>query len=100
MLLFQCGHDLIVLAYDDRFQDVMKKSLLALALAIAIGVPSGWLTAMLLTPVLWRLEPVLHMELAGHAGPSDWIFYVVWAVVISGLFVLLRFVILSRRPRS
>jgi len=78
----------------------MKKSLMALALAIVIGMPSGWLAAMLLTPVLWRLEPVLHMELAGHAGPSDWIFYVVWAVVIPGLFVLLQFAILSRRPRS
>ena len=93
-------HDRILLAYDDRFQNVMKKSLIALALAIVIGMPSGWLAAMLLTPVLCRLEPVLHMELAGHSGPSDWIFYVVWAVVIPGLFVLFRFAILSHRPRS
>src|SRR6476661_477545 len=93
-------HDRILLAYDDRFQNLMKKSLITLALAIVIGMPSGWLAALLLTPVLWRLEPVLHMELAGHSGPSDWIFYVVWAVVIPGLFVLLRFAILSHRPRS
>lgn len=42
---------------------------------------------MALTPLLWRLEPILHMELAGHSGPSDWIFYVVWALMIPGLFV-------------
>lgn len=70
---------------------------LAIALALAIGLPSGWIITMLLTPVLWRLEPILHMELAGHLGPSDWVFYITWVLVIPGLFILFRSTLLKRR---
>lgn len=68
----------------------MKRSAIAVLLSLLVGLPLGWMVAMLLTPVLWRLEPVLHVELAGHSGPSDWVFYVVWAVVCPALFVLFR----------
>ena len=68
----------------------MKRILLSALLAIAIGLPVGWIATFLATPLLWKLEPVLHMELAGHSGPSDWVFLVVWAIVIPALlfFVL------------
>ncbi|MDE3200340.1 MAG: hypothetical protein KGN79_05405 [Acidobacteriota bacterium] len=52
---------------------------------------------MAMTPMLWRLEPVLHMELAGHSGPSDWIFLVMTIFVVVGLFLVFR-VALKRRP--
>jgi hypothetical protein len=52
----------------------LKRLAFAIALAVLIGVPGGWVIAMLLTPALWRLEPIVHMELADHSGPSDWIF--------------------------
>lgn len=81
----------------------MKRNLLAIVLAIAIGLPVGWICSMLLTPMLWRLEPILHMELAGHSGPADWVFYVVWFVMILGLFLLFRLVFFTRGrtlPRS
>jgi ABC-type antimicrobial peptide transport system permease subunit len=68
----------------------MKKTILALVIAAVAGLPLGWIVAMLLTPALWRLEPVLHMELAGHSGPSDWVFIVVWAIVAIVLFLVLR----------
>ena len=58
----------------------MKRIFLAGALALFVGFPLGWVCAMLLTPVLWWLEPVLHMELAGHSGPSDWVFMVIWGL--------------------
>lgn len=74
----------------------MKRSVLAMLLAVLLGLPTGWLSAMLLTPVLWRLEPILHVELAGHSGPSDWVFYVVWAVVIPAWFALIRFALCAR----
>ena len=64
----------------------MKRSLIAAALAIAIGFPLGWIVTMVATPLLWQLEPVLHVELAGHSGPSDWVFYVGWAIIIPALF--------------
>ena len=63
-----------------------KHTALAIVAAVLVGFPAGWTFAMARTPVLWRLEPVLHMELAGHSGPSDWIFYIAWALLIPGLF--------------
>ena len=38
-----------------------KKTILALLIAVLLSLPLGWIVAMLLTPVLWRLEPVLHL---------------------------------------
>jgi ABC-type antimicrobial peptide transport system permease subunit len=71
----------------------MKRAALALALAVLIGLPLGWIITMMLTPALWKLEPILHMELAGHSGPSDWIFYVMWLVVVPVLFVFFRWML-------
>jgi ABC-type antimicrobial peptide transport system permease subunit len=78
----------------------LKRTIIAAALAALIGLPLGWVTAMMLTPVLWRLEPILHMELAGHSGPSDWVFYVVWAVIVLPLFVLFRWVARQRGQKE
>jgi len=71
----------------------LKRNLISAGLALFIGLPAGWVTSMLLTPVLWRLEPVLGMELAGHSGPSGWVFYVIWGSLIPALFFAFRFVI-------
>ena len=76
----------------------MRNFLIATALALVVGLPVGWILTMLATPVLWRLEPVLHMELAGHSGPSDWVFYVSWALLISILFLLFR--VALRKPAT
>jgi ABC-type antimicrobial peptide transport system permease subunit len=70
----------------------LKGLAIAITLAVVLGLPLGWIVAMLLTPALWRLEPVLHMELAGHSGPSDWIFYLVWALVIPSLLIVFRYI--------
>ena len=67
-----------------------KQTVIAAVAAVLVGLPAGWVVAMMLTPLLWRLEPVLKIELAGHSGPSDWIFYVVWAVTIPSLFFAIR----------
>jgi len=68
----------------------MKRNWIAAILALAVGFPTGCILAMLLTPVLWRLEPVLHMELAGHSGPSDWVFYLIWALLFPSWFFVFR----------
>ncbi|HLY43902.1 MAG TPA: hypothetical protein VKR52_22005 [Terracidiphilus sp.] len=72
----------------------MIRHAIALVFALVLGLPAGWILAMALTPLLWRLEAPLHMELAGHSGPSDWIFYLVWALVIPAFFLFFRFVVL------
>jgi ABC-type antimicrobial peptide transport system permease subunit len=75
-----------------------RKIILALTIAVIVGFPLGWIVAMLLTPALWRLEPILKMELAGHSGPSDWVFVVVWGLVAIGFFLLLRRVLSDPKP--
>lgn len=76
----------------------LKLIIIAIVLALVIGLPLGWIVAMMLTPLLWDLEPVLHMELAGHSGPSNGIFYWVWAVLIPSLFLLFTWI--GRRART
>lgn len=68
----------------------MKRICIAAVLAVVVGLPVGWILTMLATPVLWRLEPVLHMELAGHSGPSDWVFYISWSFLLPALFLIFR----------
>ena len=75
----------------------MKKTLIALLVAVVAGFPAGWIVAMMLTPVFWWLEPVLHMELAGHSGPSDWLIMVVMAIASCIIFFLLRWILSSSR---
>jgi len=69
-----------------------KRTAAAMGAALLVGLPSGWILTLMLTPALWRLEPILHMELAGHSGPSDWVFHAVWAVLIPILFLVFRIV--------
>jgi ABC-type antimicrobial peptide transport system permease subunit len=68
----------------------MKRNFLAGLLALLVGLPLGWILTMMATPLLWRLEPILKMELAGHSGPSDWVFYLGWGIVVPSLFLLFR----------
>jgi cell division protein FtsX len=77
-----------------------KKTILALLIAVVVSLPLGWIVAMLLTPVLWRLEPVLHLEFAGHSGPSDWVLLVIWAIVAIGVFLVLRSVFSSPKSKE
>jgi hypothetical protein len=77
-----------------------EKAILALLIAVVVSLPLGWIVAMLLTPVLWRLEPVFHLELAGHSGPSDWVFLVIWAIVAIALFLVLRSVFSSPKSKE
>ena len=77
-----------------------KKTILALLIAVLLSLPLGWIVAMMLTPVLWRPEPVLNLELAGHSGPSDWVFMVIWALVAAVLFLLVRSVLSSPKPNK
>jgi ABC-type antimicrobial peptide transport system permease subunit len=76
----------------------VKRNIISVVLALLIGLPLGAMATILLTPLLWDLEPVLHMELAGHSGPSDWVFEVVWLVMVPLLFVIFRWVL--REPAN
>jgi hypothetical protein len=76
-----------------RRRSVLKRNVIAVVLSLVIGLPLGAMVTILLTPVLWDLEPVLHMELAGHSGPADWVFEVMWAVEIPLLFLTFRWLL-------
>jgi hypothetical protein len=69
--------------------------------AALVSFPISFVGAMMLTPVLYRLEPALGMELAGHSGPSDWIMMTVFGITtiaVAGAILWLRR--LSRREAS
>jgi hypothetical protein len=60
-------------------------------ISIVGGFVVGFVAAMLSTPLLWKLEPVLGMELAGHSGPSDRVIYVFIALFVVLIEALLLF---------
>jgi len=72
---------------------IWKRHLAYIAISVVGGFVFGFIAAMLCTPILWKLEPILHMELAGHSGPSDWVmllFVAVFAAVIELLLLSYR----------
>lgn len=40
---------------------------------VLLGAPAGATLAFLSTPLLWRLEQIVPVELAGHSGPAEWV---------------------------
>ena len=54
----------------------------------AVGFVMGLITCAMLTPVLWKLEPVLGLELAGHSGPVDWLLITCGAIFAAIGFAL------------
>lgn len=56
-------------------------------LVAVLVFPAGAFAAFLVTPVLWKLETMLGLELAGHSGPADWVLGMFGAVasVLAGL---------------
>jgi hypothetical protein len=57
-------------------------------LAALVSLPAAVIAGFLLTPLLWKLEPVLGMELAGHSGPSDWLLLTLSATLTVGITAL------------
>jgi len=67
-------------------------SLSAIALFILGGI-IGVMSAILSTPLLWKLEEPTGLELAGHSGPGEsvmWLFTLVFGTAFSGLFLRIR----------
>ena len=62
-----------------------------ICIAVFIGVPTAWLLTFMLTPLLWKLEPIFGIELAGHSGPADWIFITNVIALPTVIFVWLSF---------
>jgi len=68
-----------------------------LAISVVGGFVVGFMAAMLCTPLLWQLESVLGIELAGHSGPSDWVMLVFFGFFAALIEAMLLF--FSRRSR-
>jgi hypothetical protein len=73
----------------------MMRVVALVLLSAVLAAPLTFVAGMMLTRTLWRLEPVLGMELAGHSGPSEWIFWVFF-----GLFTVVLSIILLRLARG
>lgn len=68
--------------------------------AALVALPVSFISGMLMTPLLWRLEPILGMELAGHSGPSDWILASLFGITTVLVFATLLWVTRWRPPTS
>jgi hypothetical protein len=60
--------------------------------AAVVALPVSFIGGMLMTPLLWRLESVLGIELAGHSGPSDWILASLFGITTVLVFAALLWV--------
>jgi len=52
----------------------MKKLITQLFIAASIFILAV-MACFLLTPLWWKLESILGLELAGHSGPADWLLF-------------------------
>jgi hypothetical protein len=61
-------------------------------LLVALGLlPVSVVVTFLLVPVWRRLEATTGVESLGHSGPSDWCFWLVYALLLAGtVLVALR----------
>lgn len=57
-------------------------------------VPITAIVGALMTSTLWRLEPVLGIELGGHSGPADWVLVGLWLT-----FTAVATALITRRRR-
>ena len=64
--------------------------------AALVSLPVSFVGAMTMTPWLYRLEPVLGMELAGHSGPSDWILATAFGITT---IIVATLILRMMRPR-
>ena len=69
-------------------------------LAALVSLPVAFIAGALMTPVLWKLEPVFGTELAGHSGPSDWIVLTVSVALTVGLTALYAWTTRPQAKRS
>jgi len=58
---------------------------LAAVLAGLAMAPVTVITGALLTPALWKLEPLLGIELGGHSGPAAWVLLILWLLLTSAV---------------
>ncbi|UYL07921.1 hypothetical protein B9G69_012775 [Bdellovibrio sp. SKB1291214] len=70
----------------------MTKKVILTIIGTAVGFMTGLILGFALTPILWKLEPVLGLELAGHSGPSTWVavFFGIVIASITGSFAWKR----------
>lgn len=70
---------------------IIGSILLALPAAVV-----GVIVAFLLTPLLWQMEGVLGVELAGHSGPADGVIVFTMAI----FWVIFIWVFLARSRKA
>jgi hypothetical protein len=78
-----------------------KRHLAYGVISIVGGFIFGFIAGILCTPILWKLEPILNIELAGHSGPADWVmFFFFGASAIAIEFLLVFSYRRSRRAAA
>lgn len=68
--------------YQSRISDMTRKFFIII-FTVFISFIMGMFICFMMTPIWWKLEVQLGIELAGHSGPEDWL-----AISFSSLFAL------------
>jgi len=77
----------------------MLRHLFVAALLLAGSALVGVVASFLLTPVLWRLEAPLGLELAGHSGPAEWVILTFILVACTLSFGAWRLAVMRKRSK-
>jgi hypothetical protein len=68
---------------------IFKHSAIVLA-AVVLGLPTGFMAAVVSAPFWGWFEGATGIESLGHGGPDDWVFYLMFALSVVSLFVILE----------
>lgn len=58
--------------------------------AVVLGLPSGFIAAVVSAPFWGWFEAATGIESLGHGGPDDWVFYLMFALSVVSLFAILE----------
>lgn len=79
---------------------VLLNRMLMVAAILAASAIGGVIVSFVLTPLFWKLERPLGLELAGHSGPAEWVILTVVAVACLLGFGAWAFLHWIERPRK
>ena len=70
----------------------MKKKILKSVFYSFSSLLLGAIICFIMTPIWWKLEALIGVELAGHSGPSDWLVILFSSLCgLAGLLFSLKF---------
>jgi hypothetical protein len=77
----------------------LRLALITLAVLV-VCLPAAFIVTFLLSPLWSWIEATYGIESIGHSGPSDWCFYLVYAVLSAAALSASTFIRVHLRPKT